>query len=436
MMTLTGAVSAFCRREGIEFKGKTVLCALSGGRDSMALLHVLLSMSGAEGFAVAAAHYNHHLRETAQRDEDLVREFCAAGGIPLAVGGGDVRTFARETGTSTEDAARTLRYRFLQETAEELGADYIATAHHAQDNAETILMNLLRGTGLRGLGGIPPVRGRIVRPLLEVSREDIDRYIEANALPYGEDETNADTAYTRNRLRHELLPMLERLSPGSVERIAFTGSRLRMDGAYLEREAGKRLPPADSGGETTLPLALLRGEDPAIAVRLVRMAARRLGTELTALQAESVLSLRSGTVALTGGVRAAREGKNLRFYRISPAPPPALLHFGEQDWGEYRVTVRETEDETAEDKNILLLRGDIGELTIAPWDGTGRLAVENGRRTVKRLLADRGIPMSQRESRPALFAGDALAAVFGAGVDRDFAPVCGKKIVITLVKRG
>ena len=436
MKSLTEAVSAFCKREGIDFKGKTVLCALSGGRDSMALLSVMLDLSVAEGFAVAAAHYNHHLRETARRDEDLAGAFCAARGIPFALGGGDVRAFARETGTSIEDAARTLRYRFLAETAEDLGADYIATAHHAQDNAETILMNLLRGTGLRGLCGIPPVRGRIIRPLLEVSREDINDYIETNALPYGEDETNADTAYTRNRLRHELLPLLEQISPGSVARIALAGIRLRPDSECLEREAEKRLPPAVDDGETTIPIVLLRGEDPAIAVRLVRMAARRLGVELTATQAESVLSLRSGVVVLPDGLRAVREGKAVRFYRLPPAPLPAPLHMGVQDWGGYRVTVCETTEDVAEDENTLLLCPGIGAYTIAPWDGTGRLTVENGRRTVKRLLADHGIPPAQRESRPALFAGDILAAVFGAGVDRAFAPVDVKKLVITLEKRG
>ena len=182
MSALAGAISSFCRRETIEFQGKTVLVALSGGRDSVALLCALMELSAEKGFAVAAGHYNHHLRSTAQRDEDFVRSFCAGRGIPLAVGGGDVAAFAGEMGLSTEEAARTLRYRFLEETAEQMGADFIATAHHAGDNAETVLMNLLRGTGLRGLGGIPPVRGRIIRPLLEVSRDEINNYINLDSF--------------------------------------------------------------------------------------------------------------------------------------------------------------------------------------------------------------------------------------------------------------
>ena len=436
MSALVGAVSAFCRREGIELKGKTVLCALSGGRDSVALLYALMKLGAEEGFAVAAAHYNHRLRETAQRDEDFVRAFCAGRGIPLAVGGGDVAAFAREMGMSVEEAARTLRYRFLEETAEQMGADFIATAHHAGDNAETILMNLLRGTGLRGLGGIPPVRGRIIRPLLEISRKDIDDYMEKNVLPYVEDETNAETVYTRNRLRHELLPLLEEIAPGSVGRVALASSRLRQDEDYLEGQAKAILPPSGENGETVFPRNLLNSVHPAIAARLVRLAASRFDTELTAVQVESVLSLRSGLVVLPKGLRAAREGAVIRFYRVSPPPPPLMLREGEQDWGEYRVTVRVMEHDTSEDENTLILREGLGELIIAPWDGTGRLAVENGRRTVKRLLADRGIGPAAQENRPAIYAADALVGVFGAGTSREAAPAGEKKIVITLVKRG
>ena len=122
-----------------------------------------------------------------------------------------------------EDAARTLRYAFLEGAARDMGADRIATAHHREDNAETVLLHLLRGAGLQGLSGIPPVRGKIVRPLLEAGRADIDAYVERNGLPYVEDESNRDTAYTRNRLRLEVLPLLEEIVPGCGGRIAAGG---------------------------------------------------------------------------------------------------------------------------------------------------------------------------------------------------------------------
>ena len=175
---LVRKVRAFCEKRDLLPREGTVLCALSGGRDSMALLHILSQLAEEGGFQVTAAHFNHRLRATADRDEAFVRDWCRGQGIPLTCGAGDVRKLARREGLSIEDAARTLRYAFLETAARDMGAARIATAHHREDNAETVLLHLLRGTGLRGLGGIPPVRGRIVRPLLETSRREIDGYVE------------------------------------------------------------------------------------------------------------------------------------------------------------------------------------------------------------------------------------------------------------------
>ena len=427
---LTAAVSDWCARQGIDFRGKTVLCAVSGGRDSMALLHVLLHLGTRQGFSVSAAHYNHRLRESAVRDEALVRGWCGKKGIPLVTGSGDVRAYAKETGRSIEDAARTLRYTFLSDAARECGADFIATAHHRQDNAETLLLHLLRGSGLQGLGGIAPVRGKLVRPLLDVCRADIDGYIAENAIPYADDETNEDTVYTRNRLRLELLPLLEAISPGSVNRIAAAASLLRSDEEFLQKTAAALLP----DGAAEIPISILNAQEPPIAARLVRMAAQNTGTELTLAQTEAVRNLRSGAcLTLGGGVRAVRENNLLRFYRLPDAAKPMKLSIGQQNWGAWRVTVFETAQEIPEDCRTVVLRGDCRDLVIAPWDGTGRLGVENGRRTVKRLLADHGIGAAQRENCPAVYAAGQLAAVFGAGTEFSLRPQCDeRKIVIHL----
>lgn len=431
---LTRAVLDWCAQQGISFKGKTILCAVSGGRDSMALLSVLIELGKREGFAVAAAHYNHHLRLSAQRDEDLVRSFCASHGIPLAVDGGDVRAYANENGTSVENAARTMRYEFLESAAQECGADYIATAHHRQDNAETLLLHLLRGSGLNGLGGIPPVRGNIIRPLLAVDRAEIDRYIETNNIPYAEDETNQDTVYTRNRLRHELLPLLEEIAPGSVRRIADTAARLRIDEDYLQLQSAQLEPLLDLRDHACIPVAQLRGQHRAIASRMVRSAAQRYDAELTAAQLDAVFSMRSGAcLSLGGGVRVTNDGKMLRFYRLPDVSAPMELTLGEQEWNDRLVCVEETNAKVEESAGVVVLRGDVGALTIAVWDGTGRLGVENGRRTVKRLLADHHISASQRENCPAIYADGVLAAVFGAGTDIDFRAVDGEiKLVVSI----
>ena len=434
--TLTTVVLTWCRQQNLTLSGRTILCAVSGGRDSMALLHVLLRLSTEIGFSVAAAHYNHLLRESAGRDEELVRSYCAQHGIPLSVGCGDVRAYAKTNGTSIEDAARTMRYAFLRETAEECGADYIATAHHRQDNAETLLLHLLRGSGLQGLGGIAPVRDGLIRPLLEADRRDIDAYVTQNGIPYAEDETNLDIAYTRNRLRLELLPLLEAISPGSVGRIADAAVRLRTDEDFLRIQCSEFLPVPDETGCVCLSRSLLAAQHGAIAARIVREAARRMGIELTAEQTDSILRLRSGCcLSLGGEMRAEREKDTLRFYRISTPAPPLTLTLGTLRWGNMTVTVYETNEPITEDQTTVVLRRGLGPLRLKAWDGTGRLAVENGRRTVKRLLSDHGIPAARREHCPAVWVGETLAAVFGAGTDRTMQPDSGEaKLVITLKK--
>lgn len=431
----------FCRAHHmLPPPGGVILCAVSGGRDSMALLHFLKTLSLREGFALYAAHYNHHLRPTAGRDENLVRQYCRQREIPLKCGGGDVAAWARQQGASLEDAARTLRYRFLEKTADAVGAERIATAHHVQDNAETVLLHLLRGSGLRGLGGIPPVRGRIVRPFLETDRRDIDAYVAREGIPYAEDETNADTAYTRNRLRREILPLLEEASPGCTGRIAAAAGLLREEEAHLtaECEALLPLPETAEGRALTLPVTLLARQDAAMARRLIRETARRLGGELTAQQTQAVLELGSGgSLDLPGGLQAFRQSHRLTIRRLPPPPEPLSLRRGEQIWNGGVVRVEETAQWEHLPPGCALAAEKVsGPLTIAHWDGTGRLTVENGSRTVKRLFADRKIPAHRREEHPALYDGTGrFLAVLGVAADWEFRPRPGERAMTVVWER-
>lgn len=163
--------------------GGLILTAVSGGADSMCLLHALLTLRDQASITVAAAHFNHQLRPEAEAEAAFVRDWCAAQGVPLYTGQADVAKQAADRGTGIEETARALRYAFLEQTAAEIGADRIATAHQAGDNAETILLHLTRGSGLRGLGGIPPVRGRMIRPLLTVERREIEAYLSRHWRP-------------------------------------------------------------------------------------------------------------------------------------------------------------------------------------------------------------------------------------------------------------
>lgn len=419
---LVRQVRAFCGKHDMLPQGGTVLCAVSGGRDSMALLHLLGVLGAEEGVQVAAAHFNHRLRPAADRDEAFVRSWCAGRGIPLFCGSGDVSAFARETGRSVEDAARELRYRFLEEAAEDLGADRIAAAHHREDNAETVLLHLLRGAALQGLGGIPPVRGRLVRPLLETAREDIDQYIRRHSIPFVEDETNSDTAFTRNRLRLEVLPLLEELSPGCGGRIAAAAELLREEDGHLRREAEALVPEA-SDGAVTLPVPVLERQDKAVQRRLVRTMGRKLGVELTKAQTEAVLSLKSGgCLDLPQDLCAVRKPHRLCLKKHAPFPPPLVLREGRQDWGRWRITLERRTGPVEGGPDRIVLRDTGGELTAAAWDGTGRLAVENGSRTIKRLFADAGVPIERRREYPAVLLDGTPVAVLKVAVDRACRP--------------
>lgn len=422
----------FCReKDMLPPAGGVMLCAVSGGRDSMALLSFLEQLAAEKGFILHAAHYNHMLRPTADRDEDFVRLWCADRHIPLACGTCDVRAWAREQGASLEDAARTLRYRFLEETADRVGAQRIATAHHVQDNAETVLLHLLRGTGLRGLGGIAPVRGRVVRPFLETDRRDIDAYVEENNIPYVEDESNADITFARNRLRIEVMPLLEKLAPGSTARIAGAAAILREEENHLAQESAGLLPPAEED-KISLPVNTLMSRDLAIRRRLVRSMAQQLGVGLTAAQTDAVLALGSGGfLDLPDGLQAYRQAHRLTLRRLSPPPEPLELHAGKQLWGGHTVRVAVTAEGLPPEGNSAALSADkiTGPLTIAAWDGTGRLAVENGSRSIKRLFADQGIPADQREEHPALYCDGKPVAVLGVAVDWAFRSQPGEKTI-------
>lgn len=419
---LARRVLSFCEKWDMLPRGALVLCAVSGGRDSMAMLHLLSALTEEGGFRVAAAHFNHRLRPTADRDEEFVRSWCGENGIPLETGSGDVQTYAQESGTGIEDAARQLRYRFLSETANKLNAARITTAHHREDNTETVLLHLLRGTGLQGLGGIAPVRGRIVRPLLETGRGEINEYIIRNTVPYVEDESNQDIHFTRNRLRLEVLPLLEEIAPGCGGRIAAAAELLREEENHFRRETEALLPEIVNDS-VTLPVPTLNRQDEAMRRRLVRAMGQRLGAELTKTQVEAVLALRSGGYQdLSENLCAIRKPHQL-ILKKQPSPlPPLALHEGEQTWGPWLVTVRQGREIPVESENTVILCGVGGNLTIASWDGKGRLAVENGSRTIKRLFADAGIPIEDRADYPALFLDGKPVAIFGVATDYTFRP--------------
>lgn len=222
--------------------GDKVIVALSGGADSVALLHILISIKEEYGLDIYAAHFHHGIRgEEADRDADFVRALCERWNIGLHFEKANVPAIAEKTGESIELCGRRLRYRFFDDAVRYHQGAKIATAHHRGDNAETVLWNLTRGAGIDGLSGIPPKRGHIIRPLLGCSRADIEAYCEENALGYVTDSTNLSDDYTRNRLRHQVLPVLRELNPGVEENIARTAQMMREADDYLRNISFKEL---------------------------------------------------------------------------------------------------------------------------------------------------------------------------------------------------
>jgi len=217
---------------------KPSVVGVSGGPDSIALLHIMMEL----GLSPIAVHYNHKLREEADLEAKFVREFANSLGISFMEDSGDVRLFSQEEGLSIEEAARILRYQFLFRVADDLGAGAVSVAHHADDQIETILMNLLRGTGMKGLVGMQEISMPtqwsstipLIRPFLTVWKDQILEYLDKNKLSYLEDSTNKEVIFHRNKIRHELVPSLENFSPGFKQRLLQTSDILAADDSALE----------------------------------------------------------------------------------------------------------------------------------------------------------------------------------------------------------
>lgn len=210
-----------------------IVVGLSGGADSVCLLSVLNSLKAEYGFSLVAAHINHGIRGAeAQRDEESCKRLCESLNVPLEILHTDIPTLSKQQGIGEEECGRIVRYDFFRSLAGERGK--IATAHNLNDNAETLLLNLVRGAGSKGACGIPPVRDNIIRPLIETDRESIEKYCEENNLQYVTDSTNLECEYSRNKIRIKVLPTLCEINQNAVGALSGFASRMREQEAFLE----------------------------------------------------------------------------------------------------------------------------------------------------------------------------------------------------------
>ena len=272
-MVLADLVEGELQKVKASIPFRTIIAAVSGGADSVALFHLLIQLRVTWSYQLVVAHVHHGLRETASRDAELVREMAANYDCIFLLKSVNVREVAKLTGESVETAARRLRYEQLMEIAETYESPIIATAHHMNDQAETVLDRMLRGTGIQGLAGILPIRKLqgvyVIRPLLQVVKKDLLEYVKQHSLPYEEDETNVLLDYRRNRIRHELIPHLEAYyNPSIVNTLAHEAEIVRAENELMAKlsedfvasnvKCSHRLAKYDQEAFLQLPLALQR----------------------------------------------------------------------------------------------------------------------------------------------------------------------------------
>ena len=443
------AVRTWCRAQGLIEPETHLVCAVSGGADSVAMLHCMCALREELRITVAAAHFNHHLRGAeSDRDEAFVRTLCETLGVELTVSGGDVAARAARTGESIEEAARKLRYAFF----EELDAP-VATAHTADDNLETVLLNLVRGTSLRGLCGIPPRRGRIIRPMLCVTRSQIEQYLEENQLTYVEDSTNFEPDARRNRLRQSVIPLLREENP-SLSRTVLRGSLLlRQDEAFLEAEAARVLETARRGGGWSC--AALRAQPEALRTRALRSLLRDISApKLSSAHIEAVDTLLfskapSASCTLPGCWMVAREYELLTLRRTERKPPAwkpvRLCGEGAAELPELglRVTWRteknpEKISEIQNSASTFVFGCDMMKKTrtlfVRPRETGDEMRLPGGRRTLKRLMIDRKIPAALRDRLPVIADESGVIGVYGIGVNLDRKPRAGEAAYILQIE--
>ena len=283
-MTIREKAKRTIERYNMLSNGDTVLVGVSGGPDSMALLYLLMDIRNEYGITLKLAHLNHGFRKEAADEAEFVRKTAVSLGLPVVISSIDVPAIKETDGLSAQEAARKVRYAFFAEAAEEACASLVALAHTADDQAETVLMRLLRGSGPLGLSGIPPVRkissqesgvrrqGPIViRPLIECSRKEIEKYISERNIPFVTDSSNLKMDYMRNRVRMELLPFLEGYNPNIKETLVRTADVARRDNQFLDMEADRIYKTfRDNKEGISMELKTLKELHPAVSSRAIR----------------------------------------------------------------------------------------------------------------------------------------------------------------------
>ena len=416
---------------GLLHGGESVLVGLSGGADSVCLTHALCALRDELDITVSAAHINHGIRGVeADRDEEFARQFAMSLGIEFYSVRLDIPAKAKENGVSEETAGRNARYAFFNEICRKYGIDKIATAHNKNDNAETVVMNFMRGGTIKGLGGIPRMRDNIIRPLLDMSRDEIERYCSENELEYVTDSTNLSCNYTRNKVRNILIPLIEReFNASFTETVTENAVLAAEDSAYIDKTARAEYERIVTNGRAEI--KELMSLDAAIRRRVVYyMLSETSGTrsDIGSAYVKSVLSLLQKTsgasVDLPYGIRARNEYGFLVTEKRTDETEPFeyTLTAGENYIRELSMTVTVSPADKRERDGAVYLSANEDDKIVIRSRRAGDVFYPcgmTGSKKVKEYFINEKIPRHMRPLVPIIEINGVIAAV-GERVDRRF----------------
>lgn len=444
--SITESVRKYIRTHEMVLGGESILLGVSGGVDSIVLLDVINRVAGPLGITVGVAHFNHKLRPTSEEDADFVRERARALRLKPYVASGDIKQIVEEGGGSIEEVARRERYAFLERIARRHKFSVVMTGHTADDNAETVMMNLMRGSGVTGLSGIPPSRWLgedviLARPMLGLTRLEVEEYAEKRGLEWREDESNSSHDFTRNRIRAELMPLLRTFNPGILDVLNTTAGLMRNVDRYLSGVV-------DSAVENALAAEIKREERSALDVTTLRHLHPAVRSEVvqrvisntfaippvSSKTVDRVLGLmwkETGARASLGGRHEAlRDRGSIVFYRKPIVVREVDKEFvpGEEvEAGDFLLTTSfiKGRPKFSSDTSIEFVNADeiSGKLTLRSWregDVFCPLGMKGKEKKLSDFLIDEKIPLDRKAEVLVVADGEKIVWICGMRVDERY----------------
>lgn len=431
-MNSVNRVLEFIIQNNLISRGDRIVCGLSGGADSCAMLHILHTLSDSLGFSVVGAHLNHMIRgDEAIRDETFAGNFCDSLGIPFYVRRVDVTALASSLKLSLEDAGRKARYGFFEELCRELSANKIATAHNKNDNAETVLMHAIRGTGNSGLCGIPPVRGNIIRPVLALSGEELRRYCKEKNIDYVTDSSNLENDYTRNKIRNRIFPLLEEINPRVTDALCRLAKTAAINESFFEK-CIENIPV--KGGKVALDD--IRTLDAALLPTLLEKMAKQKNISLS-LSEKNVCAVFELIHSESGGTRFADLGAKVRavksyddFY-ITNEQKPVPFEYVLTEQGKIKINRTEIYlSPSAEDGAVCLPVPSGVKVTVRSRRSGDKMKINGMSRKLQDLFVNKKIPLELRDTLIIIDFDGEPVCVCGVAADDRLGTVKAKKYII------